>query len=133
MVTGMIKLKKTDNEIDVFLDPKSKTLKIEDHLVFENNLTQVITWNLTQSLKRGDFMSFSWVNPPVEGTFGTPVISPDGNSLTISDLNTANAAKGNLSYFITVDLDGTLYKSVTEEISGASNSLMVRDPIIINK
>lgn len=133
MVTGMIKLKKTDNEIDVFLDPKSKTLKIDDHLVFENNLTQVITWNLTQTLKRGDFISFTWVTPPAEGTFGTPVISPDGNSLTISDLNTANATKGNLAYCITVDLDGTLYKSVTEESSGPSDSLMVRDPIIINK
>ena len=125
------KVKKTDNRIPVQIGPGVKKLKVLDHEVFDNPLKQVITWNLDQALRRGNFTSFTWSDPPPPaGIFGNPEISPDGNSLTLRNLNNAPAKSGGeFGYIITVELDGTTY---TSEETTSTNGVM-RDPIIINR
>jgi len=123
--------KKTDNRITVQIGPGVKKLKVLDHKVFDNPLAQVITWNLDPGLRRGDFISFTWSDPPPPaGIFGNPEISPDGNSLTLRNLNNDPAkSRGSFGYIITIELDDETY---TSEETTSTNGVM-RDPIIINR
>ncbi len=129
MENSILKLKKTDNVIEVLLGKDPLTLEINDHEVFPNSLKQVITWKLAKSLQTGDFTSFQWVDPlAAAGTFDAPEIAPDGNSLSIGDHNGTSAKKGALRYIITVDMAGVIYTSRIDQTSA-----MAKDPIIINR
>ncbi len=129
MEIGLLKIKKTDNVIEVLLGDQPGTLKINNHDVFQNSLKQVITWKLAKALQSGDFTSFEWVDPSnMSGTFDTPEISPDGNALAIGDHNGPTGKKGNLAYIITIDLGGVTYTSRT-----ITTQQMVNDPVIINR
>ncbi len=129
MEISLLKQKKTDNVIEVLLGKEAGTLEINDHEVFQNSLKQVITWKLAKALQTGDFTSFQWVDPlAAAGTFDAPEISPDGNALTIGDLNGASAKKGGLAYIIIVEMAGVTYTSRIDQTSA-----MAKDPIIINR
>lgn len=129
MDIGVFKLKKTDNVIEVLLGEEPGTLDINDHDVSPNSLKQVITWKLAKRLRAGDFISFEWADPGIaSGTFDTPEISADGNSLTISDHNGPTGKKGDLAYIIKVELNGVIYTSHRSAKEG-----MVKGPIIINR
>ena len=108
------------------------TLLIDDHEVNGNSLKQAIRWVLEPSLNKGDFISFEWTSlPPDAATFDTPVISPDGNTLTMDDHN-GPAAKKNVkhSYVIKVEMDEETYVSKSDD---PATTMVMRDPIIINK
>ncbi len=129
MDIGIFKQKKTDNVIEVLLGKEPGTLDINDHDVSPNSLKQVIIWKLAKRLTAGDFISFEWADPGnASGTFDTPEISADGNSLTIGDHNGPTGRKGELAYTIKVELDGVVYTSRNNEKEG-----MVKGPIIINR
>jgi len=124
--------KPTDNVIAIKKNPiKHDWLDILDHEVQPNAIKQTIVWKLDRALERGNFVSFTWRSPPPPaGIFGNPEISPDGNSLTLRDLNNDPAnSPGEFGYFITVELDGITY---TSEETISTNGVM-RDPIIINR
>lgn len=123
-------LKKKTNNVILVRKGTGTTLLIDDHDVHGNPLKQAIRWELDTPLNQGDFISFEWVLPaPATGTFDTPEIAYDGNSLTIIDHNGPGASKNvGHAYVITVDLDGTIYSSRT-----TTESLLVKDPIIINR
>lgn len=129
------KAKKTANEIDVKLNSSKKTLNIKDHGVDRNPISQTIAWTLNNNVIEGDFIEFKWTSPVPAGTFGTPKIADDGNTLTVSVLNNPGSAEPErrYSYVISVLWKGTVYTSVTEDASPTEKILAVRDPIIINR
>ncbi|MGV8943050.1 hypothetical protein [Thermomonas sp.] len=129
MLIGSLKAKNTDNQIDVLMGPND-TLLIVDHPVEKNSIRQVITWKLaSKALRKGDFISFEWTDAAAAaGIFDAPVISADGNSLTIGDHNDLAATKTEHPYRIKVSLNGTVYSSDATRQEG-----LLKDPIIINK
>lgn len=123
-----LKGKKTENVIPVTL--KDGFLQISKHVVNQNALKQVIRWQLEQmNLSKADFTSFEWVDAAsTSGTFDTPEIAPDGNSMTMGDHNGPGAKKGDLAYILKVEIDGVVYTSRTNGAEG-----VYKDPIIINR
>ena len=119
------------NSITVKTGPNN-TLLIDDHEVTGNSVKQAIQWVLQPSLNAGDFVRFEWTAPaPDAGTFDAPVISPDGNTLTLIDHNGSSAAKNvKHSYVITVEMGGVTYVSKTD---AAGTPAVMRDPVIINR
>ena len=124
------KRKKTDNVIEVMLGSEPGTLEIDDHEVHENGIRQTIVWQLDKTLEAGNFTSFEWLDlPATAGTFDSPDISPDGNSLRIGDHNGKTAPKNiRHAYIVTVEFGGVVYTSRTH-----SPAATIRDPIIINR
>ena len=123
--------RQTKNVIYVFLDTAVRPyeLSIADHEVSRNELKQKIMWQLAVELHDADFVKFDWL-PPVAhpGVFGEPVISDDGNSLTVSVLNDSEASAKDWPYLMIVQRGKDFYSS-----RSASPIKTPKDPIIINK
>lgn len=123
------KRKTTDNVIEVLLGTEPGTLDIDDHDVHGNSIKQSIVWQLDKTLEAGNFLSFEWQGTvPVPGTFDTPEITPDGNSLTIGVHNGKKENKGSYAYVLTVEFGGRTYTSRTQPPDST-----IKDPIIINR
>ena len=96
---------------------------------------QTITWQLTGNAATGSFVSltdpnpgFSWVSAPPSGIFGTPTLSNNGNTLTMTDLNNSASTAGTWTYILRVNVGGTVYTSLTTSITATNTN-----PTIVNK
>ena len=80
---------------------------------------QTITWELTGNAAAGSFDSqddsapgFAWVDsPPPTGIFGDPVLSQNGNQITMSDLNNSSRTVGEWTYQLSATIGGVVYQS----------------------
>jgi len=132
------------NNLQVSLNTSSGTgrLDVDDsggqNQVNQSPNAQVISWNLTGVLTQGNFVAmnaaepgFSWADPPPRsGIFGTPTVSANGNSLSITDSNTGTADAGEWHYVLRVLYNGKVY-SISDSIEGPGGT--VHNPVIINK
>jgi len=129
------------NTLNVSLDAADR-LDVDDS-TGQNQVTmapgqQTITWKLTGDLKQGDFVSmtadepgFGWIQQPPDGIFSwPPVISADGNHLTIQDThNDKNNSVGRWIYVLRVLYKKKVYATTHEIGRGAT----ANNPVIINK
>jgi hypothetical protein len=130
------------NNMNVSLDNKNGVDKLDvaDH-GGENQVSQspnptTISWNLTGAIAQGCFSpmsaslpGFSWVGtPPPAGLFGTPTISANGNSLSITDNHHDASSNGSWIYMLRVDYKGNIVSTTATLPSGTSTN-----PAIINR
>jgi hypothetical protein len=129
------------NNLNVTLD-KSTTpwaVDVDQHgkgnEVSQGPNAQTITWQLTGNAASGSFVAltdpapgFAWVSAPPDGIFGTPTLSPNGNQLTISDLNSSANTAGSWTYRLRINVGGTVYSTSTVSLAATTTN-----PIIINK
>jgi hypothetical protein len=95
-----------------------------------------ISWNLTGQLTQGSFVAmdaalpgFQWVQPPPANLFGTPTISANGNSLSITDNHVDSSSNGQWIYMLRVNYNGAVIS--TQATVGVGGT--VNNPLIINK
>jgi len=89
------------------------------HHVARGPDVQTITWDLTGNAAAGSFDAqggpapgFAWVgSPPKEGIFGDPVLSRNGNRMTISDRNNSTDTTGEWTYRLSATIGGVVYRS----------------------
>jgi len=129
---ALTRKKKTENIIVVKKGKTAGTLEIDDHEVHGNPLKQTIRWQLDNSLDLGNFTKFEWVVPaPTSGTFDTPEIAYDGDSLMMGDRNGPTAQKNvRHAYMITVEMEGVPYSS---RLNQSETTNLMKDPVIINR
>lgn len=121
-------------------DASSKTLDVKDHgapvgVPQETDATNLV-WQLTGSAAQGSFNAidltnedsgFYWIDTPPAGIFGTPVLSANGNQITMTDDNcSASSAGGPWRYKLNATIGGDQY-STTATITATTN-----DPAIKN-
>lgn len=132
------------NNINVTLDTTvtPNLLHVADHggqnHVDQSPNPQTISWNLTGNMARGAFdpitsdpatSGFSWISAPPAGVFGIPVVTSNGNGLSITDTHSSAATSGTWTYQLRASLAGQCY--TTYGAVNASGSL--HDPVIINR
>lgn len=97
---------------------------------------QTITWQLSGNAATGSFgavndpthPAFAWIGTaPPSGIFGTPTLSANGNTLTMTDLNNSTSTQGTWIYKLWIQVGGTYYSSLATSIR-ANNT----DPTIKN-
>ena len=130
------------NNINVSLDNSNGVNKLDvvdsggQNQVSQSPNPTTISWNLTGQLTQGDFApmdsqlpGFSWVgvNPP-DGLFGTPTISANGNSLSITDNHVDSSSNGQWIYMLRVNYDGGVVSTTASMPTGTTTN-----PAIINK
>lgn len=89
------------------------------HQVERRPGVQTITWDLTGNAATGSFDAqgdpvpgFAWVgSPPAAGIFGDPVLSQNGNRMTISDLHSSAGTAGEWTYQLSATIGGVVYRS----------------------
>lgn len=129
------------NNLNVTLDKDSTPWAVDvdqhgkDNEVSQGPSTQTITWQLTGNAASGSFVSmsdpspgFEWINEPPAGIFGEPVLSNNGNQISIGDLNDNADTLGTWTYTLRVNVGGTVYSTKT-----ASMRMVATDPWIKNK
>lgn len=98
--------------------------------VARNANAQTITWQLNGNAATGIFVSFAWVGtPPPSGIFSSPLISPNGKEMTISDLNNTSSTTGEWLYQIGVQLvtNGPVYYSGYVPIAGTATNPSIKN------
>ena len=96
---------------------------------------QTITWQLSGDAATGSFNAqsatepgFAWVDPvPPAGIFGPPTLSPNGNEITMSDLNNSASTAGDWIYQLSATIGNVVYQSNKTSITGQAT-----DPTIKN-
>lgn len=129
------------NNLNVTLDKNSTPWAVDvdqhgkDNEVSQGPSAQTITWQLTGNAASGSFEpltgsspGFEWIDTPPAGIFGEPVLSNNGNQISISDLNNNANALGTWIYRLRVNVGGTVYSTKT-----ASARMVATDPWIRNK
>ena len=130
------------NNINVSLDASSgvNLLDVVDNggqnQVSQNANPTTISWNLTGVLTQGNFVpmtdaepGFQWVGTaPPAGVFGTPTISANGNSLSITDNHVDATTNGEWIYMLRVDYDGDVVSTEAALPRGTTTN-----PAIINR
>ena len=129
------------NNINVSLDASSgvNLLDVVDNggqnQVSQNANPTTISWNLTGVLTQGNFVpmsedepGFEWIQAPPDGLFGTPTISANGNSLSITDNHVDATTNGEWIYMLRVDYDGDVVSTEAALPRGTTTN-----PAIINR
>jgi hypothetical protein len=130
------------NNINVSLDTSTgaNLLNVVDNggqnQVNQNpNAATTISWNLTGVLTQGNFVpmtdaepGFEWITAPPDDLFGTPEISANGNSLSITDDHVDATTSGEWIYLLRVDYDGAVVSTEATLPRGT-----VTNPVIINR
>ena len=129
------------NNLSVTLDQSQSPWAVDvdqhgkDNEIPQSANTQTITWQLQGNAASGSFVSlsdpnpgFAWISAPPAGVFGTPSLSNNGNTLTITDNNTGSGTSGTWTYMLRVNVGGTVYSTKTLSIRATTT-----DPTIKNK
>jgi hypothetical protein len=82
---------------------------------------QTIVWALQGNAADGQLQAPSWVDPPPDGIFGSPEVTPDGKHVHMTDLNDGPATQGDWIYRLSLVLDGQTY-STLDQLPPATNS-----------
>ena len=96
---------------------------------------QTITWQLTGNAASGSFVpltdsapGFAWVGtPPPSGIFGSPTLSPNGNQVTITDLNNSANTMGTYYYILRATIGGTVYSTIAASIAATTTSPWIKN------
>ena len=97
---------------------------------------QMLTWQLEGNAAAGSFCAvdgtppgFAWVtNPPPSSTiFSSPSRSPNGNTLTISDLNNSSSTQGTWKYKVCAIVGGTTYCTQATSLAATTNDPTIRN------
>jgi len=94
--------------------------------------SQTITWQLNGNAASGKIVSLDWVNqapitPPPAGIFGSPQISQNGNTMTMTDLNNSAATTGDWIYILKIEVDGQIYQSGQTSITGTATNPSIKN------
>jgi len=129
------------NNLNVTLDTNSSPAAVDvdqhgkDNEVSQSANAQTIVWQLTGNAASGSFVplddpnpGFEWISAPPAGVFGSPSRSPNGNQLTISDLNNSADTAGSWTYMLRVNDGGTVYSTKTISLKATTTN-----PVIVNK
>lgn len=129
------------NNLNVTLDTNSSpaAVDVDQHgkgnEVSQSANAQTIVWQLTGNAASGSFVplddpnpGFEWISAPPPGVFGSPSRSPNGNQLTISDLNNSTDTAGSWTYMLRVNDGGTVYSTKTISLKATTTN-----PVIVNK
>ena len=129
------------NNINVSLDTSTgvNLLDVVDNggqnQVSQSPNATTISWNLTGVLTQGNFVpmtaaepGFEWIGSPPDGLFGTPEISANGNSLSITDNHVDATTNGEWIYMLRVDYDGSVVSTTASLPRGTTTN-----PAIINR
>ncbi len=129
------------NNLKVTLDKNTTPWSVDvdqhgkDNEVGKGTNAQTITWQLSGNAASGSILDptgnpkgFEWVSAPPDGIFGGPTRSPNGNQLTLSDLNTSAGTAGTWTYILRIDVGGTVYSTNTRSLTTTTTN-----PVIINR
>ena len=102
----------------------------------QNSQAQAITWQLEGNAASGSFCpvdgnpkGFAWVsNPPPSSTiFSLPSRSPNGNTITITDLNNSSTTQGTWRYRVCATVGGTTYCTQATGLAATTNDPTIRN------
>lgn len=129
------------NNLNVTLDTSTSpsSVDVDQHgkgnEVSNSPNAQTIVWHLTGNAASGSFVAlddpapgFAWISAPPEGIFSPPSRSPNGNQLTISDVNNSSGTAGSWTYVLRVNVGGTVYSTKTISLKATTTN-----PVIVNK
>ncbi len=97
---------------------------------------QTITWQLSGNAASGSFDAqnaskpgFIWVSvpPPSNSIFGNPELSPNGNEMTMSDLNNSASTTGDWLYQLSATIGGVIYQSNKTSITGQNTNPTIKN------
>lgn len=121
------------NDLSVTLD-KSRNPWLVDidqknnaNQVARNAEAQTITWQLTGDAASGNITGFRWINQPNYGIFQNPVIAPNGNSMTMSDLNNSDSTTGIWTYQLTIEVGGQIYQSGVTSLTAVPSNPTIKN------
>lgn len=94
--------------------------------------SQTITWQLVGNAARGIFVDFHFLpnqSPDPSTIFGQPLISPNGNQLSITDLNNSASTVGNWVYSMSINVGGIVYstKSILPNPTAVSTNPTIKN------
>jgi hypothetical protein len=96
---------------------------------------QVIIWQLTGNAAAGSFLAltdptrgFAWVPPaPSPGIFSNPTLSPNGNQLTVTDLNNSTNTTGTYYYVLRATIGGQVYSTINTSIAATTTNPCIKN------
>ena len=106
-----------------------------DNEVSQGPTAQTITWQLSGNAASGSFApingnanpGFAWISAPPDGIFGPPTLSGNGNTLTMTDLNSGSSTSGMWTYVLRVNVDGTVYSTKTLSIGATDTNPWIKN------
>ena len=103
-----VTLDKTTTPWSVDIDQKDNANRVD-----RNPQPQTIVWELTGDAATGQLQLLSWVDPtPPAGVFGPAQVAPNGNRMSMTDLNDGPGSSGDWIYRLSVVLDGQEYSTL---------------------
>jgi hypothetical protein len=103
--------------------------------VNQSPCAQTFTWQLSGDAATGSFNAqsttepgFAWVDPvPPAGIFGSPTLSPNGNEITMTDLNNSASTAGDWIYQLSATIGGVVYQSDKTSITGQTTNPSIKN------
>jgi hypothetical protein len=124
---------------EVTSDSSNQTLDVKDHgapisVPHEADATNLI-WQLTGTAAQGSFNAidltdpnsgFYWIDTPPTGVFSTPVLSANGNQITMTDTNNASPG-GPWRYKLNATIQNVHYSTTSSTPKETTNNPQIKN------